>query len=319
MFISKKRDFSALTIVVFATMLFGTNAVALKVAVETMDPLLFASLRFLAVGVVLLLFIKNFAFLKNGHVLIQLFIASCMILVFVASHALGVAQSGALKASIFSLVTPVFVYIFSVSMLHEPLIKRVMFGGIVSLMGSLLLVGLPAILGQSLARGDLFLLIAYIALAASVVDAKYLYKWLKPTEILGIRFTLSGLALLVFVLIVHDFSTLPVGDPLAWSLLLYGIVVTGVIGNSLYYKALNKIRAEDAAPIFYLDPMVGAVGAALLLGERLDPGAIVGMGIIVAGVLLAYPHHNRLMHHYHVHTPRHPLGYLRSLVKSIKL
>lgn len=318
MFVSKKRDFSALTIVVIATIIFGTNAVALKIAVETMDPLLFSALRFFAVGVILLLFIKSFVFLKKPHILIQLFLASCMITIFVAFHALGVSQSGALKASVFSLIAPVFVYIFSVSMLHEPLIKRVMVGGIISLLGSILLVGLPAILGQNLARGDIFLLVAYVALAASVVHAKYLYKWLEPTEILGIRFTLSGLALLVFVLIVHDFSTLPVGDPLSWSLLLYGIVVTGVVGNSLYYKALNRIRAEDAAPIFYLEPMVGALGAALLLGERLDSGAIIGMSIIVVGVLFAYPHHNKLMHHYHVHAPRHPLGYLKSLVKSIK-
>ena len=318
MFISRKRDFSALTTAVLASILFGTNAVALKVAVETMNPLLFASLRFFAVGAILLLFVKSFAFFKNPKILMQLLLASCLITIFVALHALGVAQSGALKASIFSLVAPVFVYIFSVTMLHEPFIKRVMFGGAISLFGSVLLVGVPAILGQELARGDLFLLIAYIALAASVVHAKYLYKWLDPNEILGVRFTLSGLALLVFVLFMYDFSTLATGAPLAWILLLYGIVVTGAIGNSLYYKALNKIRAEDAAPIFYLEPMVGAIGAALLLGERLDVGAMVGMSIIVVGVLLAYPHHNRLMHYYHVHAPRHPLGYLRNLIQSIR-
>ena len=313
----KKKNTSALAMAIFATTIFGTNAVALKIAVETMDPLLFASLRFLAVGIILLLFVKSFSYIRDKRVLRQMLINSLAITVFVSFHALGVDQSGALKAAIFSLTTPVLIYIFSVSILHEPLIKRVMLGGITSLVGSLLLIGLPAIMGQQLAQGDVFLLIAYAALAASIVHAKHLYRWVSPTQVLSTRFTLAGFALLAFVLISSDLSTIATGDFVAWSMLLYGIVITGVIGNSLYYRALKKIRAEDAAPVFYLDPMVGALGAALLLGERLEPGALIGMGIIILGVSLAHPHHNRLMHYYHTHAPRHPLGFLRNLIKSI--
>ncbi|MEX0749055.1 MAG: DMT family transporter [Candidatus Saccharimonadales bacterium] len=311
--INKTRNYNALAVAAFAISLYGTNAVVMKVGIETMDPLLFSSLRFFLIGLILLSFVHSLSFLKNKWLLLQLGVSVAFIIVFVVAFPLGVDASTALKASILGLTTPIFVYLFSLILLHEPAIKRVLIGGMISLTGGLMLIGLPVVLGQTLVLGDVLLLTAYASVAAGIVHAKYMYTWLAPNELISLRFILAGGLVLAYVAISSDWSTLPLGDSVAWWSLLYCTIVPGVIANGLYYWSLHEVRAEDTAPIYYLEPLVGAAAAATLLGERLAVSAVIGAVVILAGVLLSHPHHVRVFHHYHVHTKHHKSHFMQRL------
>ncbi len=52
-----------------------------------------------------------------------------------------------------------------------------------------------------------------------------------------------------------------------------------------YLGALRHVPASFAAVSFYLIPIVGVAGGALLLGERLDPRQWVGAIVVLAAVL----------------------------------
>jgi len=52
-----------------------------------------------------------------------------------------------------------------------------------------------------------------------------------------------------------------------------------------YLGALRHVPASFAAVSFYLIPIVGVAGGALLLGERLDPRQWLGAAIVLAAIL----------------------------------
>lgn len=315
----KKRRLPPLgpfALAILATMLFGSNAVALKVASESLDPLVYVTFRMLGSGLVLLLFLKGFTFLRDTKVFLHVLLSGGILLLGMLLYAPGVEQSGALKASVFGLTIPVFIYVFSVFLLHEPYIRRVMLGGIVALLGSIVLVGLPLFFGSSLQTGDLLLLGAFMSISAAIIHAKYLLTWLTPNQIISCRFFVAGIGLLAFVVMFRDPSIMLEGEPVAWLMVLYGVLVTGVIANTIYYRALRHMKAEQAAPLFYLDPLTGALLAALVLGERLEITALIGALIIIGGVAISHPHHVRLFYHYHIPIPRGPISYLKGKMRK---
>ncbi len=294
----KKLNIGALGIIIIATVLAGTNSVALKYASGTMDPLVFAALRALAIGTILLLFVTHYRSVFSRKNLIRLVPSVILLLSFISFNAVGVSQSGALKASVYALTIPVFVYIFSITLLHEPLIKRIFFGGVVTLIGSMLMIGLPVVFGQSLVLSDIYLLAGYAALAGAIIHGKYMFKWLTPNELLGARFMFAGLLLAGYLLIARGPAIFTDGEGGAWLALIFSVVVGGAIVNTLFYRGIRKIRAEQAAPLIYIDPMSTALLATLLLGETLDLIALIGVVVIIVGVIIAFPHHHHLMHHY---------------------
>ena len=50
---------------------------------------------------------------------------------------------------------------------------------------------------------------------------------------------------------------------------------------------LGRVRAQDAAIIYSLDPVYGAVFSWLLLGESLGPQGLVGGGLVLTAVALS--------------------------------
>ena len=296
--LKQKLNIGALGMIVIAMLFAGSNGVALKYASNTMDPLVFAGLRSFAIGVILLLFATNYRLIFSQKILLRLIPSVLLLVTFISFNAIGISQSGALKASVFALTIPVFVYIFSITLLHEPVIKRLLFGGIVTLFGSLLLVGLPVIYGQPLLVSDVYLLIGYAALAGAIIHAKHMFKWLTPNELLGARFLFGGIILVSYLLVFMEPGVFVGGEGGAWLALLYAILVGGVVVNTFLYRGLNKVKAEQTAPLLYIDPMSAAIMATLLLGETLDVAAMIGVAVIIFGVIAAFPHHHHLMHNY---------------------
>jgi drug/metabolite transporter (DMT)-like permease len=309
----QKQSGTAFLMAIIAISLFGTNAVALKVATDTMDPLVYASARYIGIGAILLLFLNNFRFLKKPGIIPKILIGSFLLMMYMVFFALGVSQSGALKAAIMSLITPVMVYIFSIILLHEPFIRRIVLGGLVALSGSIILIGLPVVLGQSVSFGDILLFLAYTALAAEIIHGKHMFRWVTTNELLSMRFAIGGIVLFGLVLFTSGPDVFLGGAPIAWIMLLYSTVIAGAIAHTLYFRALKNMRAEQTAPLFYIEPLVGTFLAAIVLGERIDLAVLVGAVIIVTGVSISHPHHNKLLFHYGHPKPRPKTSFFKNL------
>jgi drug/metabolite transporter (DMT)-like permease len=63
-----------------------------------------------------------------------------------------------------------------------------------------------------------------------------------------------------------------------------GVLYYGV-AYWLYLSALRNVPASYAAASFYLVPVFGLAASFLLLGERLDPGQWLGIGVVSFAVV----------------------------------
>jgi drug/metabolite transporter (DMT)-like permease len=74
---------------------------------------------------------------------------------------------------------------------------------------------------------------------------------------------------------------------LAWLGIAYTVLLSYVLGNVLWFTAIERVGANRASLYANLQPFLGAAFAVLTLGETMGSLQIVGGVVIAAGILLA--------------------------------
>ena len=67
--------------------------------------------------------------------------------------------------------------------------------------------------------------------------------------------------------------------------LAYSSIVSGVIATMIWFILVRRIGATRAATFHFLNPFLGVLIAAAVLGERVTARDLVGVAIIMAGIL----------------------------------
>lgn len=75
----------------------------------------------------------------------------------------------------------------------------------------------------------------------------------------------------------------------AWLALMYGAIVAGVVANLAWFTAIRVTGASRAALFTSLQPMLGVIGAVLLLSEAVTAYQLLGGALITAGIGMARP------------------------------
>ena len=96
----------------------------------------------------------------------------------------------------------------------------------------------------------------------------------------------SAVVLLPYVLLTVDFSELTFAPPAAGLLLLVGVLHTGV-AYALYFGALRELRAQTAAILSYIDPVVAVLLSALLLREPMNALSALGAALVLGAAIVS--------------------------------
>ncbi|MCA5922283.1 DMT family transporter [Curtobacterium oceanosedimentum] len=110
-----------------------------------------------------------------------------------------------------------------------------------------------------------------------------------PSErgLVGAVFGLAAVPLVVLAVVAGGPFLTGAGN---WPVFLYLALVPTVIGHSLYAVGLRTVTASVATLLSLLEPVVAAVLAVLVVGERLGVGGWAGIVLVVAGLsVLALP------------------------------
>lgn len=109
--------------------------------------------------------------------------------------------------------------------------------------------------------------------------------------VVGAVFGLAAVPLVVLALVVgHD----DLGVAAHWPVFLYLALVPTVLGHSLYAAGLQTVSASVATLLSLLEPVVAAVLAVAVVGERLGLLGWGGVALVVLGLgLLARPGRGR--------------------------
>lgn len=137
---------------------------------------------------------------------------------------------------------------------------------------------------MSHSRATQIIPILFVVLWASgFIGTRYAMPWSEPFSFLTVRFLLAGVILLLLVLLMHRRR---VEARQAAHALVVGTLVHGAYLGAVFWAIRNGMPAGLSALIMGLQPLITAVLAGLVLGEKILPrhwaGLIVGLvGIVI--------------------------------------
>jgi drug/metabolite transporter, DME family len=147
-----------------------------------------------------------------------------------------------------------------------------------------MLVGVPSggVETVDLAGGVLFSLVSAVSYAAVVQIGHVLTRRHEPLRINAVSFAI-GAAVLVAVAVPSGVR--PPDLPTQWLLLVYLGVFPSVTAYALFLRGMRVTSATAASILVLLEPLVAALLAAAIFGERLSPLGVAGGALMCAGFL----------------------------------
>nr|WP_229262261.1 DMT family transporter [Duganella guangzhouensis] len=137
--------------------------------------------------------------------------------------------------------------------------------------------------------GDALCLAAGIAWGATtVVIRSSALARCTPTQTLLYQLVGAGLLLLLAALAVGGAHFAP--TPLALANLLFQTIVVSFISLLAWFWLLRHYLASPLGAFSFMTPLFGVMLGALLLGEHINAGFLIGAALVLAGILLVSGH-----------------------------
>jgi drug/metabolite transporter (DMT)-like permease len=207
----------------------------------------------------------------------------------IAAQFIGTHLSSAHMGALVTTLSPLFMSLFAIVLLKEPMLNRQKLAMGLAVIGMLIVVGLPAKdeAGQAVWLGNLTLLLAAIFwgyYSVRVQQATHYYPALQITT--WAIWLAAGLTLPITWLEHAQWS---LESALTWPVIL-GVLYIGVISTAVAFfswnKGLSLMSAHQAGPFLFLQPVVGSLLGWLILDEALTLSFFTGSALIMIAVYL---------------------------------
>ena len=267
---------------VMVPLLWGYQFVVIKVGIVEFPPLFFLGLRFLAMALLLVPFVKKPARQELSPVAaISVFLGGLNFGLFYVGLGLG---SGSISAVAYQLATP-----FTILLAWPLLAERPSFvtssGVLLAFLGVVVLAAGPGLSANAIP----ILLVVGAALAFAV--ANVLTKRHGPFDPLMLTgwsslFTVPQVMLMSFVLEDGQLTSLVTADERGWLALAYTVFIGGIVGFSLWFWLIARCTMGRVAPFGLLLPVFALISSVLFLDEHITPTLIVGALLAISGVAI---------------------------------
>lgn len=278
-----------------ATAGWGAGATMSRLAVEQIGPLTVASVRF-GLGALLLLAIltwrgeaRGLPARKDWLPLVVLGVLG--VAAFGALYTVGLQWTSATEGTLIQGLSPLITLSLATVLVGERVRRAQFLGGLVAFAGlGVLLLGGTAVLGGGSERvlGNLVVIGACLCWSAYNVAVRFLASRLNLAES-------SAWGLLVGTALLIPFAMLePVRAPIGsitlttWLAIVYLSIVSTCLAYIWWNDGIRKIGAGRAAMFSFVGPVAAMLSAIPLLGEWPEPAQLMGGGLILAGLLVAY-------------------------------
>lgn len=277
-----------------ANIVYGTSYVVARVTLESVPP---AMLAFLRLGLAALALVL----LSRGHAARPLSradrraIAWMGILGFAGAYVAsnwGIAHSTATNAALLITVEPIAMILLSPWYLGERLSRRAALGAALTIVGAAVLVvnGIPGVTEHLVPHwsGDLVLVLAGVAYASYSLLGRRVLERHAPIIVTTRSLTWGAAALLPVAALEWTSGARPVWTAAALTGTLYLAVVITALGYVVWNWALARVPAPRAAIFLNVQPIVGALLGAVLLGEPITLFTVLGGVLVVTGLAVAF-------------------------------
>ena len=263
-------------------LLWGYQFVAIKVGVTEFPPLFFLALRFLAIALLLVPFVKRPTRQQLGPVAaISVFLGGLNFGLFYVGLGLG---SGSMSAVAYQLATP-FTVLLAWPLLAERPSMTTSTGVAIAFAGVAALAAGPDLAASAL---PLLLVVgAAFAFAMSNVLTKR-YGPFDPLMLMGWSslLTVPQVALMSLLLEHGQLASLVAADQHGWLALAYTIFIGGILGFGLWFWLIARCSMGRVAPFGLLLPVFAVISSVSFLGDPVTPKLIVGGLLAISGVAI---------------------------------
>ena len=267
-------------LLLFVSAIWGSGFVAQRVASVSMGNFTFNGVRFTLAAIFLLVVIR-FRFKVTRHQLGWVLLAGFLLFCASTFQQIGIKTTTAANAGfitgLYVIMVPIALAIFG----RQRILWSTWVGAIVAVVGTLLLSSggkfQPAI-------GDLYELIGAFFWAAHLIVIGKISKEMDNLVFTIGQFAVSGMLNLASAA-VFEIHTAPVSA--AWLAVLYSAIFPVGLGFTLQVVGQKHAPTTDAAIIFSMEAVFGALSGFLFLHEGLQPLQILGCFLILAAIIVA--------------------------------
>lgn len=294
--LSNKHNQGILALII-ANIIWGAASPIFKWSLENITPFTLAYWRFAVASLLLFPFcFRHLDFHKKD--LGKLILLSLSGVFFnITFFFFGLKYAPSVNAPVISSSAPIFLYLFSIFILHEKAKLKILLGTLISFLGVFVIVIQPILSRQSnqLIIGNILFILATVGAVIQVIICKELLKKYKPVTITFWSFVIGSIAFLPFYLYeIFRYDPLHHLNVNGVTGLVFGILLSSLAAYYLYAWGMEKLKAQEVGLFTYIDPLIAGVIAVPLLGEKITPVFLLGTILIFGGIFVA---EGRL--HYH--------------------
>jgi drug/metabolite transporter (DMT)-like permease len=269
-------------------LVWGVHWVVVKIGLDYMPPFTYAALRVgsaLVTVVVLLAWQRRLRLPPRADVpiVLSLGLGQIAVGVLIMNIALQVVPAG--RSSVLVYTMPLWVAVL-LALFFGMRPRRNEILGLVLGIGGLLLLLNPAVIDWTVPgelAGTLALLVNAVIWAAVTIHVRR-HRWTStPLDLLPWQLLVAFVPILVTALALES-GALVDWQPVTVLVLLYSGPLATVFANWASQSVTRSLGPQASATGFLAVPVVGLLSGAIILGEKLGPGDVLALGLMLAGV-----------------------------------
>lgn len=274
---------------VLANVLWSLNYATTKLGFEDWNPLSFSASRFLVAGVVFAAIVRwreGSLAIRRADLPLVVGASAVGILLNQITFTFAVDRTTAGNVALILGSAPAFAALFASALRHEHVRPRHWAALALSVTGvAIVIQGGSGLHGFSL-TGDLLAVGAAVTWAGYSVMLRPLFARYSAARLSAVIILIGGCMLVPVSapqLLSQDWGSLDRVSLSSWG---YSVIFPLLVTNMLYFRSLRRVGASRATLYMYLQPFLGALFAAALVGESVTAVQVAGGVVIVLGVSL---------------------------------
>jgi drug/metabolite transporter (DMT)-like permease len=289
---NQELSLAAAVFTVFLCVIFGSNAVAVKLAFSGMGVFTTASIRFaVAAGVVFLWarFTGRTIALKKGQIH-QILVFSTLFTVQLSLFYLGLSKSNASRGALLSNLLPFFILFLAHFFIPgDRITRRKLFGILLGFGGVVFMFMENTGVAAGFRTGDLIILLAVIIWSFSTVYLKRIISTFMPFQVV-LYSTLFSVPIFLLEALLWDGTMVTRLDLPVIGSLLYQSLISASFGFVAWNTMLKKYGAVSLHSFVFIIPIAGVSMGGLVLGEPITVKILSALAFIVSGILVVHWH-----------------------------
>ncbi|MBW1821574.1 MAG: DMT family transporter [Deltaproteobacteria bacterium] len=285
---NQKLPFGSALFTAFICILFGSNAVAIKITLEGLGVFTTAGLRFGMASLVISLWAlstrKSFKIKKE--LFYQLLIIGMIFFVQLSLFYFGISKTNASRSTLFVNLQPFFLLVLAHYFISgDQISKRKLLGILVGFSGVAFVFLEKKGVTSDFQTGDLIVIAAAFIWACNGVYTKRVIASFEPFHMVLYPMMIAT-PLFFLEALVWDGTMISEINPRVILSLLYQAVVSGSFGFIGWVTMLKKYGAVSLHSFIFIMPVAGVLLGGLVLGEPITINILLALLLIVSGIFI---------------------------------